>query len=127
MNPEDCRYTREHEWVRMEDDGVAVVGITDYAQHQLGDVVYVDLPEVGTTVEQNQPFGSIDSVKTASDLFSPLSGEVLEVNQAAGDSPELVNSDPYGEGWMLKVRPSDASQLDSLMTAGEYAEYTREA
>ncbi|MDP9378643.1 MAG: glycine cleavage system protein GcvH [Chloroflexota bacterium] len=127
MNPEDCRYTREHEWVRMEDDGVAVVGITDYAQHQLGDVVYVDLPEVGTTVEQNQPFGSIDSVKTASDLFSPLSGEVLEVNQAAGDSPELVNSDPYGEGWMLKVRPSDASQLDLLMTAGEYAEYTREA
>ncbi len=127
MNPEDCRYTREHEWVRMEDDGVAVVGITDYAQHQLGDVVYVDLPEVGTTVEQNQPFGSIDSVKTASDLFSPLSGEVLEVNQAAGDSPELVNSDPYGEGWMLKVRPSDVSQLDSLMTAGEYAEYTREA
>lgn len=126
MNPDNCRYTREHEWVRMEGD-VAVVGITEFAQQQLGDVVYVDLPEVGAEVRQHQPFGSIDSVKTASDLFSPLTGEVVETNEAASDSPELVNSDPYGEGWMLKVRPADASELDSLMTAAEYTDYTRES
>jgi glycine cleavage system H protein len=126
LNPDNCRYTREHEWVRMEGD-VAVVGITEFAQQQLGDVVYVDLPEVGAEVRQHQPFGSIDSVKTASDLFSPLTGEVVETNEAASDSPELVNSDPYGEGWMLKVRPADASELDSLMTAAEYTDYTRES
>ena len=125
MNPEDRRYTQEHEWVRLEGDS-AVVGITDFAQQQLGDVVYVDLPEVGATVEQNRPFGSIDSVKTASDLFSPLTGEVLEVNEAAADNPELVNSDPYGEGWMLRVRPRDVAELDALMTAEQYTEYTRD-
>ncbi len=126
MNPEDCRYTREHEWVRVEGD-LAVVGITDFAQEQLGDVVYVELPEQGASVTQNQPFGSIDSVKTASDLFSPISGEVVEVNGAVADDPALVNSDPYGEGWMIKVRPSDLSELDSLMSAEEYTEYTRES
>ena len=125
MNPEDRRYTQEHEWVRLEGD-TAVVGITDFAQQQLGDVVYVDLPEVGAAVEQNRPFGSIDSVKTASDLFSPLTGEVLEVNEAAADNPELVNSDPYGEGWMLRVRPRDTAELDALMTAEQYTEYTRD-
>lgn len=125
MNPEDRRYTQEHEWVRLEGD-TAVVGITDFAQQQLGDVVYVDLPEVGAAVEQNRPFGSIDSVKTASDLFSPLTGEVLEVNEAASDNPELVNSDPYGEGWMLRVRPRDTAELDALMTAEQYTEYTRD-
>ncbi len=125
MNPEDCRYTREHEWVRIEDD-VAVIGITDFAQQQLGDVVYVDLPPVGSVVEQNQTFGSIDSVKTASDLFSPLSGEVLEVNETVASDPALVNTDPYGDGWMLRVRPADLSQLDSLLTAEEYSRYTQE-
>lgn len=125
MNPEDCRYTREHEWVRIEGD-VAVIGITDFAQQQLGDVVYVDLPPVGSVIEQNQTFGSIDSVKTASDLFSPLSGEVLEVNEAAGNDPALVNTDPYGDGWMLRIRPADLSQLDSLLTAEEYSRYTEE-
>lgn len=123
MNPEDCRYTREHEWVRIEDE-VAVIGITDFAQQQLGDVVYVDLPPVGSVVEQNRAFGSIDSVKTASDLFSPLSGEVLEVNETVGNDPALVNTDPYGDGWMLRVRPADLSQLDSLLTAEEYSRYT---
>lgn len=125
MNPQECRYTQEHEWVRMDGD-VAVVGITDFAQQQLGDVVYVDLPPVGSAVEQNQPFGSIDSVKTASDLFSPITGEVQEVNAATVDDPALVNTDPYGEGWMLRVRPSDPSQLDTLLTAEQYSEYTRE-
>ena len=125
MNPEDLRYTQEHEWVRLEGD-VAVVGITHFAQDQLGDVVYVDLPAPGSGVEQNQPFGSIDSVKTASDLFSPLSGEVLEVNEQVNDDPAIVNSDPYGAGWMIRVRPSDLSQLDSLMSAAEYTEYTRD-
>ncbi len=125
MNPEDCKYTEEHEWVRVEGD-VAVVGITDFAQQQLGDVVYVELPEPGAGVEQNQPFGSIDSVKTASDLYSPLTGEVLEVNENVNSDPALVNSDPYQEGWMIKVRPSDVSQLDSLMTSDQYAEYIKD-
>lgn len=125
MNPEDCRYTQEHEWVRMDGD-VAVVGITSFAQEQLGDVVYVDLPPQGGSVTQNQPFGSIDSVKTASDLFSPLSGEVIEVNDQVSDDPALVNTDPYGGGWMIRVRPSDPSELDSLMTAAAYTDYTKE-
>ncbi|MDP9351561.1 MAG: glycine cleavage system protein GcvH [Chloroflexota bacterium] len=125
MNPQECRYTQEHEWVRMDGD-VAVVGITDFAQRQLGDVVFVDLPTVGSSVEQNQPFGSIDSVKTASDLFSPITGQVLEVNASAVDDPALVNSDPYGEGWMMRVQPTDPSQLDTLLTAEQYSEYTRE-
>ncbi len=125
MNPEDYKYTQEHEWVRVEGD-VAVVGITDFAQQQLGDVVYVELPEPGAGVEQNQPFGSIDSVKTASDLYSPLTGEVLEANENVNSDPALVNSDPYQEGWMIKVRPSDVSQLDSLMTSEQYAEYIKD-
>ncbi len=125
MNPEDYKYTQEHEWVRVEGD-VAVVGITDFAQQQLGDVVYVELPEPGAGVEQNQPFGSIDSVKTASDLYSPLTGEVLDVNESVNSDPALVNSDPYQEGWMIKVRPSDVSQLDSLMTSEQYAEYIKD-
>jgi glycine cleavage system H protein len=126
MIPEDLRYTEQHEWVRME-EGVAAVGITHFAQDQLGDVVYVDLPEAGASVAQHQPFGSIDSVKTASDLFSPLSGEVLGVNTALTDDPALVNADPYGEGWMLRVRPADAAELDTLLTADQYAAITREA
>lgn len=125
MNPEDLKYTQEHEWVRMQDD-VAVVGITHFAQNQLGDVVYVDLPAAGTSVTQNQPFGSIDSVKTASDLFSPLTGEVVETNEEVTTNPETVNSDPYGEGWMVKIRPSNDSELDNLLTAEQYNEYTRD-
>ncbi len=126
MNPEDCRYTHEHEWVRVDGE-LATVGITHHAQDQLGDVVYVDLPEVGATFNQNQPFGSIDSVKTASDLFSPISGEVVEVNGTLVNDPAIVNADPFGEGWMIRVRQSDPADVDSLMTADQYAEYTREA
>lgn len=125
MNPEDCRYTEEHEWVRMEGE-IAVVGITEFAEEQLGDVVYVDLPAPGTNLAQNQPFGSIDSVKTASDLFSPLSGEVTEVNEGVANDPALVNSDPYGEGWMVRIKPADPAEMDKLMTAEQYTEYTRD-
>ncbi len=126
MNPEDRRYTQEHEWVWVEGD-LATIGITHYAQHQLGDVVYVDLPEVGATLNQHQPFGSIDSVKTASDLFSPISGEVVEVNGVITDDPAVVNADPFGQGWMLRVRPSDPAEADALMTAEQYGEYTQES
>ncbi len=125
MIPEDLKYTREHEWLRIEDD-LAVVGITDYAQRELGDVVFVDLPAVGSTVQQGEIFGSIDSVKTASDLYSPISGEVVEINSALADDPALVNTDPYGKGWMIKVRPRDKSELDNLLTPQEYREYVRE-
>lgn len=125
MNPEDLRYTQEHEWVRLDGD-VATVGITQYAQDQLGDVVYVDLPAAGESVTQHQPFGSIDSVKTASDLYSPLTGEVAETNEAVNDDPALVNSDPYGEGWMIRLRPSDPSELEGLLTAEQYEEYTKD-
>lgn len=126
MNPDELRYTKQHEWVRVEPDGAATVGITSYAQDQLGDVVFVDLPEIGVAVEQHQPFGSIDSVKTASELFSPLTGEVLQTNDRVADEPELVNADPYGEGWLLKVRPTDTAELDGLLSAEEYAAHTAE-
>ena len=122
MNPQDLKYTKEHEWGRLEGD-TAVVGITAYAQEQLGDVVYVDLPAKGSTLKQMETFGAVDSVKTASDLYSPLSGEVLEVNEALKASPELVNAEPYGAGWMLKVRPSDTNELDSLLDAAGYEQY----
>jgi glycine cleavage system H protein len=121
-SPEDLRYTREHEWVRVE-DGVGTVGITDYAQDQLGDIVYVKLPPVGTVVRQMEPFGEIESVKAVSDLFSPVSGEVVEVNAELEERPELVNLDPYGQGWMLRVRLADPSELERLMTAAEYDAY----
>lgn len=118
--PADLLYTDEHEWVRLEGD-VAVVGITDYAQHELGDVVYVELPEVGSTVEQGKPFGVVESVKAASDLYAPVSGEVVEVNTALEDAPELVNNDPYGEGWMIKVRPSNwEAEKANLLDAEAY-------
>lgn len=125
MNPEDCRYTQEHEWVRVDGE-LATVGITHHAQDQLGDLVYVDLPEVGATLNQDKPFGSVDSVKTASDLFSPISGEVVEVNGTVVNDPGIVNADPFGEGWMIRVRPSDPAEVESLMNAEQYSEYTRE-
>ena len=122
MNPENLKYTKEHEWVRLDGD-VAVVGITSYAQEQLGDVVYVDLPAKGAALKQLETFGAVDSVKTASDLYSPLSGEVIDINEALRASPELVNTEPYGAGWMLKVRPSDLKELDSLLDAAGYEQY----
>jgi glycine cleavage system H protein len=117
--PSDLRYTSDHEWVR--DDGeVLVIGITSFAQEQLGDVVYVDLPSAGAEVEMGQAFGEVESTKSVSDLFAPVSGTVVERNEDLDDRPELVNSDPYGEGWMVSIRPSDRSQLEQLMDAAVY-------
>ncbi|MBX6377551.1 MAG: glycine cleavage system protein GcvH [Clostridia bacterium] len=117
--PEDLRYSREHEWIRVE-DGRGRVGITDYAQDQLGDVVYVDLPKVGDSVRAGEAFGVVESVKSVSDLYAPASGRVVAVNEALAQRPELVNSDPYGEGWMIEVELSDPSELDALLDAAAY-------
>jgi glycine cleavage system H protein len=117
--PEDIRYTSEHEWIRLEGDE-ALVGITDYAQSELGEIVFVDVPTVGETVGQGEVFGSIEAVKTVSDLNMPVSGEVLEVNDALDAQPELVNNDPYGEGWIIRIAVKDASELDKLMDAAAY-------
>ena len=117
--PAELKYTKDHEWIRIEGD-VAVVGITDFAQGELGDIVFVDIPTEGETLDVEEVFGSVEAVKTVSDLFQPLSGEVLEVNEELDGAPELVNSDPYGEGWMVKIQMSDTSQLDGLMDADAY-------
>jgi glycine cleavage system H protein len=120
--PPELRYTKEHEWVLVE-DGMAIVGITDFAQSELGDIVYVELPSVGTEVSAAEPFGNIESVKSVSDLFAPVSGAIADVNTRLSDSPELMNSDPFGEGWLVRIEPSNAAELDELLTADEYAEY----
>lgn len=117
--PENLKYTREHEWIRVEGD-VAYVGITDYAQSELGEIVFVDVDTVGDTVAQGEVFGSVEAVKTVSDLNMPATGEVLEFNENLNDHPELVNNDPYGEGWMVKVSVADAAELDSLLDAAAY-------
>ena len=117
--PADLRYSQEHEWVRVE-DGVGTVGVTDYAQDQLGDIVYLDLPAIGTNVVQFEKLGEIESVKAVSDLYAPISGEVSEVNQRAIESPEMVNQEPFEGGWLLRVRLSNAAELDNLLTAAEY-------
>ena len=119
MVPGDLRYTKDHEWVRVEGDE-ATIGITDYAADQLGDIVFVELPEPGKKLEQFGTFGVVESVKAVSDLFAPLSGEVVEGNPALTGQPELVNQDPYGAGWMLRVRVGDATQLDDLLEAAAY-------
>jgi len=120
--PEDNRYAKSHEYAHPEGD-VALVGITEYAQKELGDVVMVELPRVGTQVEANEEMGSIESVKAVSDLFAPVSGEVIEINETLTDKPELVNTDSYGDGWLVKIRMSDPTELDELMSAEEYDEY----
>ena len=117
--PENLKYTQDHEWVRVEGE-TAYVGITDYAQDQLGEIVFVDVTTEGETIEKNEVFGSIEAVKTVSDLLMPVAGEVLEVNPALENQPELVNSDPYGEGWIIKITISTASELDGLLTADKY-------
>ena len=122
--PEDLHYSKDHEWVRVEGD-VAVVGITDYAQNSLGDVVYVELPKAGEEFAANESFGSVESVKAVSEVFSPVSGKVAEVNDALNDEPEKVNADPYGDGWMIKVRMSSPGEVDSLLTAAEYEDFTK--
>lgn len=124
--PDDLRYSSEHEWVRAEGD-IATVGITDYAQDQLGDIVYVDLPAAGASVTAMEKMGEIESVKAVSDLYSPVSGEIVEVNQETVDAPELVNEEPYGRGWLVKVRLSDSGEVDKLLSAQAYDELiTRE-
>jgi glycine cleavage system H protein len=117
--PENLKYTKDHEWVRIEGD-VAYVGITDFAQKELGDIVYVDIPSNGKSVNQHDVFGTVEAVKTVSDLFMPLSGTVLEVNGGLDAAPESVNSDPYGSGWMIKIQLSNASEVDGLMSAADY-------
>jgi glycine cleavage system H protein len=117
--PSDLRYTSEHEWIRVEGDE-AFVGITDYAQSELGEIVFVDVPTLGETVGQGEVFGSIEAVKTVSDLNMPVSGEVLEINGALDAQPELVNNDPYGEGWIIRIAVKDAAELDNLMDAKAY-------
>ena len=117
--PEDLKYTKDHEWIRVEGD-VAYVGITDYAQSELGEIVYVDITTEGETVAKEEVFGTIEAVKTVSDLFMPASGEVLEVNAELEDAPELFNQEPYGKGWLIKVSVADAAELDSLLSAEEY-------
>ena len=117
--PAELRYTNEHEWIRVEGD-VAYVGITDYAQSELGEIVFVDINTEGETVDQNEVFGSVEAVKTVSDLNMPVTGEVLEVNETINDQPELVNNDPYGEGWMIKIQVANPAELDTLLDAEAY-------
>jgi glycine cleavage system H protein len=125
-SPTDRRYTKEHEWVRVE-DALGTVGITNYAQDQLGDIVYLDLPSPGTRVKQLDKLGEIESVKAVSDLYSPVSGEVVEVNQEINDRPELVNQSPYREGWLVRVRLGDPAEVDNLLTAAQYDELIAQA
>jgi glycine cleavage system H protein len=123
--PDDVRYTKDHEWAR-EEGGLVSVGITSFATDQLGDVVFVDLPETGRVLEAGKAFGVVEAVKTVSDLFAPLSGEVVEVNTALGDNPAAVNQQPYGEGWMIKLRPADPSQFSKLLSHVDYEKLVEE-
>ena len=118
--PADLRYTSEHEWIKMIDDTTALVGITDFAQGELGDIVYVEVETEGETLDQHEVFGTVEAVKTVSDLFLPVSGEIVEFNTNLEGNPELVNSDPYGEGWIIKIKFSDASELDGLLDVDGY-------
>lgn len=119
--PAELKYTKEHEWVsELTADGTVRIGVTDHAQSELGDVVYVDLPEVGETIDAEATFGEIESTKSVSDLFAPIAGEVVAVNEDLADAPETVNSDPYGAGWLIEVRPSDTADLEGLLSAADY-------
>lgn len=117
--PADLKYTKDHEWCKVDGD-VVIIGVTDFAQSELGDIVFVEVETEGETLDQEEVFGSIEAVKTVSDLFMPISGEIIAFNEELESSPEVVNSDPYGEGWMIKVKASDIAELDSLMSADEY-------
>ena len=117
--PKDLKYTKDHEWIKVDGD-IVTIGITDYAQGELGDIVYVEIETVGDTLNSEEVFGTVEAVKTVSDLFMPLSGEVIEFNESLESAPESVNNDPYGAGWMVKIKMSDASQLDSLLSAEDY-------
>ena len=128
LNPSDRQYTKDHEWLKIQDadSNLAIVGITDYAQAQLGDVVFIDMPEIGSTVVHMDKMGEIESVKAVSDLFSPVSGEVIKTNSELLDRPELINEDPYNEGWILQVILSDPEELNSLISAEEYQSFTEQ-
>lgn len=120
--PKDLLYTKEHEWIRLADDGTATIGITDYAQESLGDITFVEFPEVGAELESGETFGVVESVKAASDLYMPVDGEVVGINEGVEDEPERLNKDPYGEGWLLKVKLKDASQKENLLSPDSYSE-----
>jgi glycine cleavage system H protein len=122
--PEDLHYSKDHEWVRV-DGNEAIIGITDYAQNSLGDVVYVELPKVNDEFAANEAFGSVESVKAVSEVFNPVSGTVVKINESLADEPETVNSDPYGAGWMIRVQMSNSGEVDSLLTAAEYEDFTK--
>jgi glycine cleavage system H protein len=125
MIPQDCRYTQEHEWVRKDGPEHVRIGITDYAQGALGDIVFVELPAVGTALAHMQPFGSVEAVKTVSDLFSPVVGEVVDVNAGLSSDPAIVNRSPYGDGWMIRARVADMGQLDKLLSPSDYEQLVR--
>jgi glycine cleavage system H protein len=125
MYPTDCRYTREHEWVRIADD-TCVLGITDFAQKELGEVVFVELPEVGHVFDAHDEIGTIESVKAVAEVYTPIAGEIVEVNDALADDPAAVNDDPHGDGWLVKVKYSSSKDFDELMTAEQYEAFTRE-
>lgn len=120
--PDDLKYTQEHEWVRNNGDGTVTIGITDFAQGELGDIVFVELEPEGSDFGKDDIFGTVEAVKTVSELFAPVSGEIIEINDALEDDPELVNSDPYGDGWMVKMKLSNSSELDDLLSAADYKE-----
>ena len=122
--PEDLHYSKDHEWVRV-DGAEAIIGITDYAQNSLGDVVYVELPKAGEEFAANEPFGSVESVKAVSEVFTPIAGTVVKINEALADEPESVNSDPYGAGWMIRLKMANPGEVDSLLTAAEYEDFTK--
>ena len=124
MNLKNLKYTKDHEWVRIEDD-IAYVGITDFAQGELGDIVYVEIETLNETIEMSEVFGTVEAVKTVSDLFMPITGEIIEINDKLESEPELVNTDPYGEGWMVKIKYDDVSQLDSLLDLDGYESITK--
>ncbi|MEJ7709555.1 MAG: glycine cleavage system protein GcvH [Pyrinomonadaceae bacterium] len=122
--PEDLHYSKDHEWIRVEGE-IGTIGITDHAQHSLGDVVYVELPKVGDSLAAHEPFGSVESVKAVSEVFTPVAGEVTEINESLEDEPEKVNSDPYGDAWMLRLRLKEKSEIDGLLTAAEYEDFIK--
>jgi len=122
--PEDLHYSKDHEWVRVDGDQ-AIIGITDYAQNSLGDVVYVELPKANDEFAANEAFGSVESVKAVSEVFTPIAGVVVKINEALADEPEIVNSDPYGNGWMIRLKMSNPGEVDSLLTAAEYEDFTK--
>jgi glycine cleavage system H protein len=125
MYPSDCRYTREHEWVRIEDD-ICVLGITDFAQNELGEVVYVELPEVGHMFDAGDELGTIESVKAVAEVYTPVAGEIVEINDSLRDDPQSINEDPHGDGWLVKIKYSSSSDFEELMKADAYEKYTQE-